>query len=377
MSLTRYLPIPSDRMGIVWTLLQIKDAVVLEYGPAGTSAYSRKNFSTPDMSLPGKLFTTQLSESELVLGDDARLEGKIKELDEKLSPSVIFVMASSVSAVIGYDVEGVCRYLENDVKAQLIIFPQGGFGGDFSSGLQAAYTKLVDELAVKDSETKDCFNILGVSAMTSHGSGDACAISQWMLDNFGLKPHAVLSCNTELEKISTMASAKINIVLSYEGLKAAQLLQERFGTPYVYGYPVSCGDEEKFFKAVSEKISPIKTVTFEKPAALNEKAGKIAVCATYDVLVGMEQYAVEAGLEIEFLLCSHSLRDIENPSEKVIYCKTEKERIQLFKSLNDTTVIGEDGFSPVINDSNTVISLSARGNNKQPVLLLNHKELLK
>ena len=30
MSLRRYLPIPSDRMGIIWSLLSIKGAMVLE-----------------------------------------------------------------------------------------------------------------------------------------------------------------------------------------------------------------------------------------------------------------------------------------------------------------------------------------------------------
>ena len=35
MSLCRYLPVPSDRMGIIWSLLSVKDSIILEYGPAG------------------------------------------------------------------------------------------------------------------------------------------------------------------------------------------------------------------------------------------------------------------------------------------------------------------------------------------------------
>lgn len=37
MSLCRYLPVPSDRMGIIWSLLSVKDSIILEYGPAGTN----------------------------------------------------------------------------------------------------------------------------------------------------------------------------------------------------------------------------------------------------------------------------------------------------------------------------------------------------
>ena len=40
MSLVRFLPTPSDRMGIIWSLLAVQGAIVLEYGPAGTTHYS-------------------------------------------------------------------------------------------------------------------------------------------------------------------------------------------------------------------------------------------------------------------------------------------------------------------------------------------------
>ena len=40
MSLVRFLPVPSDRMGMLWSLLTIAEALVLEYGPSGTTHYS-------------------------------------------------------------------------------------------------------------------------------------------------------------------------------------------------------------------------------------------------------------------------------------------------------------------------------------------------
>lgn len=40
MSLCRYLPVPSDRMGIIWSLLSVNNSIVLEYGPAGTTHFS-------------------------------------------------------------------------------------------------------------------------------------------------------------------------------------------------------------------------------------------------------------------------------------------------------------------------------------------------
>ncbi|MFI3115293.1 MAG: nitrogenase component 1 [Clostridia bacterium] len=360
MSLVRFLPTLSDRMGISWTLLQIDGAIVLEYGPAGTSAYAKKNFTSFDSTDQAKLITTGLSENELVMGDDTRLENKIRELDKVLSPKVIFVLASSVSSVIGYDVEGVCSYLQDEINAQLVVFPQGGFSGDFSSGLQIAYEKLVNELATEPQDTKNCYNILGVSSFSSHAFGDVDKVEKTMKEHFDLSPHTVLCFETNLDKIATMGQAKINIVLSYEGLKGAKLLKERFGTPYVYGFPISAKSTENFLEEIATYI-PRKTTA--QTITSTKKAWKIAVYAPYDVLIGLKEYAQDTGLYIEFLLCNHSLRDVENPCEKVSFCKTEKEKIALFSSLKDTLVIGDGTFFSLLDDSNQKFTLSVRDDN--------------
>ena len=45
MALKRNFPVPSDRMAIISTLLNIEDAVVLEYGPEGTTHYGKHRTS--------------------------------------------------------------------------------------------------------------------------------------------------------------------------------------------------------------------------------------------------------------------------------------------------------------------------------------------
>ena len=45
MALIRNFPVPSDRMAIISTLLNIEDAVVLEYGPEGTTHFSMNFFN--------------------------------------------------------------------------------------------------------------------------------------------------------------------------------------------------------------------------------------------------------------------------------------------------------------------------------------------
>ena len=136
MSLVRFLPTPSDRMGILWSLLCIKDSVIVEYGPAGTTHYSMGLFDELGIDQQNRLFSTHMSEDDVVMGDVSRLEKALMEVDEGYHPKVIFVVASSVSAVIGTDLRGVCAYMQEKVAARLIAFEQGGFRGDYSIGLR-------------------------------------------------------------------------------------------------------------------------------------------------------------------------------------------------------------------------------------------------
>ena len=165
MSLCRYLPTPSDRMAVMWTLLNVGQAVVLEYGPAGTTHYSMGLFGNMGISPDQTLFTTHMSEDDVVMGDVTRLEDAIVELDRNYSPKVIFVIASAITAVIGTDLIGVCAYMQERVKARLIAMENGGFRGDYTVGLREAYAMLARELAGSGRESgRKTYNVLGASA---------------------------------------------------------------------------------------------------------------------------------------------------------------------------------------------------------------------
>ena len=63
MSLTRFLPLPSDRMGILWSLFHIDGSVLLEYGPAGTTHYSMSLYGELGIEEENCLFTNLLREA--------------------------------------------------------------------------------------------------------------------------------------------------------------------------------------------------------------------------------------------------------------------------------------------------------------------------
>ena len=86
MSLCRFYPPASDRMAIIWSLMPIQNAIVLEYGPAGTTHFGGGLYSSLGIRLSQSLFTTHISEDDVIMGDVTRLE-KIIPTDFVLSIS--------------------------------------------------------------------------------------------------------------------------------------------------------------------------------------------------------------------------------------------------------------------------------------------------
>ena len=144
MALIRNFPVPSDRMAIISTLLNIEDAVVLEYGPEGTTHFSMNFFNKLGQDYPDRLFTTGVDDSDIIMGSTEHLERGILELDALYSPKAIFVLTSSVTSIIGTDIAGICDSLQSKVQSRLIPVNTSGLGADYSAGLRKIYLQLAE-----------------------------------------------------------------------------------------------------------------------------------------------------------------------------------------------------------------------------------------
>lgn len=354
MSLTRFLPIPSDRMGILWTLLSIKDAIVLEYSPAGTTSYVKKAYGAMGIEIEERLHATTMSKDDVVMGDTSLLEKEIKRLDTLLNPSVIFVMASTVSNVIGTDVKGVCHCIEDEVSAKLVVFTQGGFSADYSSGRKAAFTEIIKNFATKEIQKDNTYNVLGVSQVVHSSQKDIESIKQMMKENFDLEENVVLSYDTTIENINKMSKSKINLVLSYEALEAAKTLKQRFNTPYVYKFPI--GNDTKWLNEIATNLNQnIKEENITKQDKLSQV--KAVIYTSYDRGVSLAKYLEEIGVEEVKVITTHRINSIRDKYENVEYLKDESTRLKYFKSLDNTLVFGDNIISTNINETNTHVNI--------------------
>lgn len=358
MSLVRFLPTPSDRMGIIWSLLAVQGAIVLEYGPAGTTHYSMGLYGGLGLRFQNRMFTTHMSEDDVVMGDVTRLEDAIVELDESYAPKVIFVVASSVTAVIGTDIKGVCRYMQNEVKAKLVAFEQGGFRGDYSIGLAETYKLLVRNLPKKDvAQEAGVYNIIGASAWRYRMASDIWEVKSLLDEALGLSCNACLCYDTSVEELENMGLAQVNIVLGNEGLAAAKYLQEKFGTPYVYAVPYGYNGTLSFLAQVGEAVGRepdsmvlLRLQTKEKSLSRlslfammgNNKPRMAVVKGDYDMVQGVSAFLEQGGITVLHKMCAHSLKAIAEPAADVEAYAEESDWLQVIRGLHDTLILADD-----------------------------------
>ena len=375
MSLVRFLPTPSDRMGIIWSLLAVQGAIVLEYGPAGTTHYSMGLYGGLGLRFQNRLFTTHMSEDDVVMGDVTRLEEALIELDKSYAPQVIFVVASSVTAVIGTDIKGVCRYMQREVKAKLVAFEQGGFRGDYSIGLAETYKLLVKNLPKKDVQAeKGVYNIIGASAWRYRMASDIWEVKNLLTEALGLTCNACLCCDTSVDELENLGRAQVNIVLGNEGLAAAKMLEEKFGTPYVYAVPYGYSGTAFFLESVGEAVGEAPNPMVLMRLRMKEKGmGMLSMFAMmgggktkqavvkgdYDLVQGVSAFLEKAGIKAVHKMCAHSLKAITEPVADVEAYAEEGEWLKEIRELRDTLVLADDVALTQCDASNMKVLISA------------------
>ena len=361
-------------MGILWSLLNIEDSVIVEYGPAGTTHYSMGLFGELGIQQENRLFTTHLREEDVVMGDTSRLEKALVEVDENFHPAVIFVVASSCSAVIGTDIRGVCTMVQPRLKARLVTFEQGGFRGDYAAGIKETYRLLSDQIVKADSKKQEgTFNILGASIGAYRGKADVLEIERLMAEAFGMTLHTALCLETDLEKIASMSSASLNLVIRQEAYPATRLLESRYGMPYVYGAPYGYQGTLDWLENISRQTG--RPVEPHLAGCLKQRAMEAAqyrmyarmlrrdkpqsfLFGEYEAVRGLGAFLQTMGISPAAQISAHSLAPLENAENAIRYLPAEKDRIGLLRSLHHTLVLADDTSRHLLDADNTFIRIA-------------------
>ena len=388
MSLTRLFPTPSDRMSIMWTLMPVEDAVVLEYGPAGTTHFGNGLYMSLGIRTENHIYTTHISEDDVIMGDVSRLEAAMEEIDEAYGPRAIFVVGSASIAVIGTDVKGVCSYMQERVKARLIAFDDGGFRGEYSFGLKAAYTLLAREL-VRETKEKDpdSYVILGASLGEYRCRSDIWEVQNLMEEAFGMRCRCCFGLEGKLQDFEEAGQASLALVLRPEAKEAAAtaqeeavaaavaeaneaaaILEEKASVPSCYGAPYGYEGTLSWLERISGLLNrPVNTALLQRirfkmrrngvsmggpMGSIRLKEPRAVLQGDYERLLGLQSALKEMHIPTEAMICMHSLKSLAEPAAGVVHYAKEKERIRHLRNLQDCWLLGSAEMEQLCDGSN-------------------------
>lgn len=218
------------------SLFPFADAAHLVHGPItclGASWETRATFTSwhgRDLTQMG--FTTAISNNDVVFGGEERLATAIEYLIAKYNPKAVFVYATCVTALIGDDLDSICRKSQETYGIPFVPVHAPGFVGSKNLGSrlggEAVLRHLIGTLEPEVTTPFD-INLIGEYNVT----GDMWQYSP-LLEKLGIRILATLSGDGRVEQIRMAHKAKLNVLVCAKSLVSlTRKMEERYGIPSI------------------------------------------------------------------------------------------------------------------------------------------------
>ena len=265
-------------------LQPIVDVAHLVHGPIACEGNSWDNrhalSSGPTTYRTG--FTTDINEMDVIYGGEKRLFRAIKEIIDKQDPPAVFVYQTCVTALIGDDVEAVCKAASAKFGKPVIPVNSPGFAGVKNLGNKLGAEALLDYvIGTEEPEytTPYDINIIGEYNL----SGELWQITP-LLDALGIRVLSCISGDARYKEVAYAHRAKAAMmVCSKAMINVARKMEERYDIPFFEGSFYGIGD-------VSDSLREIARLLIERGAPAE-------LMARTEALIAAEEARAWARLE--------------------------------------------------------------------------------
>jgi len=236
-------------------LQPIVDVAHLVHGPIACEGNSWDNrhsaSSGPQIYRTG--FTTDINEFDVIYGGEKRLFRSVKEVIEKYDPPAVFVYQTCVTAMIGDDIEAVCKRATEKFGTPVIPVNSPGFAGPKNLGNKLGAEALLDHVigtVEPERTTPYDINIIGEYNL----SGELWQIKP-LLDALGVRVLSCISGDGRYKEVAAAHRAKANMmVCSKSMINIATRMQERWGIPYFEGSFYGIGDMSTTLREIARLL---------------------------------------------------------------------------------------------------------------------------
>lgn len=217
-------------------LQPITDVVHLVHGPIaceGNSWDTRNSWSTGS-NLYRLGFTTDMQNLDIINGGEKKLYKAIKQAIARHHPPAVFVYQTCVGALIGDDVDAVCKAATERLGTPVVPVNAPGFVGSKNLGNrlggEALFEHVIGTIEPDDAGPTD-INILGEYNVAGE-------LDQFrpLLARLGIRLRCSITGDSRYRDVAASHTAKANMVLCSQALiTLARKMKEKWGIPYFEG----------------------------------------------------------------------------------------------------------------------------------------------
>ena len=260
--LLKYLsPFAPDQSGACGVLYELGGIIVI--CDAGGCAGNVCGFDEPRwFTKKSAVFSAGLRDMDAIMGRDDRLIEKMASAQENIHSDFTAVVGTPVPAVIATDMKAIKKMAETRIGVPCITVSCTGTRY-YDEGEEEAWYELFKEFAGKTEDIENAetapepteekeivsgtetdssrdnkslrIGVIGATPLETGYSTLEPLIKSCEQNNY--KNVVIYSVGTGLKEIAEAPLCDKNLVVSYQGLKAAKYLEERFGVPYEVGFP--------------------------------------------------------------------------------------------------------------------------------------------
>ncbi|MBD2489338.1 nitrogenase iron-molybdenum cofactor biosynthesis protein NifE [Aulosira sp. FACHB-615] len=212
----------------------ITDAVHLVHGAVSCThnPWATHGSLSSGSQLYQTAFTTDFSEGNIVFGGEKKLYKAILYVAQHYHPAAIFVYATCLTALIGDDIDSVCKMATQQINIPVIYVNAPGFLGSKNLGNRIGNETLLNYVigtAEPEFTTPLDINIVG----DYNVAGETWNILP-LFQKLGIRVLAKITGDARYQEVCYAHRVKLNVVLcSNVAIQMAQTMQESYGIPYI------------------------------------------------------------------------------------------------------------------------------------------------
>ena len=248
----RIIPVyTADVSGVCSALYELGGMTVM-HDPSGCNSTYNTHDEIRWYDQDSLIYISGLTEMDAFMGNDEKFIHDIEVAASELKPKFIALVGSPIPFMNGTDFPALAQIIEEEMKIPAFSVPTNGMH-DYVYGAGIALAEIAERFTDPGSKCTNprSLNLLGITPLDFGPISHVQKLKE-SLERMGWDVISTWAMGDSLDALSRSGEAAVNLVVSSVGIRAAKVLERKFGTPYVIGTPIG-SYTERIAKALEEK----------------------------------------------------------------------------------------------------------------------------